>query len=767
MALLLVVVCAGPARAQLVETSAEEPAAAAEAAAVAPELPAGFDGAPPPQLPATINRDEQGRVTVRAIRVTQPLRIDGSLDEAIYRTVTPMSDFIQTEPNPNQPATEKTEVWIAFDNDNVYVAMRASESQPDRMVVTEMRRDSFAVLQNENMLFAFDTFLDRRNAVAFQFNPLGGRMDGQVGNEQYNGDWNPIWRLQVRRNETGWTAEAAIPFKSLRYRQGRVQTWGFQARRINRWKNEFSYLAPVPDGLGNSAFQRVAAYATVVGLEVPPSTRVLDVKPYVISNLTTDRTATPVSVNAFGRDAGLDVKYAVTQNLTADLTYNTDFAQVEVDEQQVNLSRFSVFFPEKREFFLENQGTFTFAGTLGSTGNNNNGETPTIFYSRRIGLDRGRPIPLDVGGRLSGRIGKYSVGLLNIQTGDVGGLGVPSNSFGVARIRRDVLKRGSIGALVTRRAMATQGGGDALAYGLDAGLGFFQNTNLNMYWAKTETPGVADRNVSYRVQAFQNGDRWGGNMEWLHIGRNFDPQVGFMRRTDFTKKRAMFRFTPRPQTHFKSVRKFGYQSSIEYFDNSYGQIETRERRFEFYADFRNSDRYENQFEHTLEFIPRPFEIAPGVTVPVGRYTQRLLRTEFQFGQQRRVSAQTWVEGGAFYGGNRVSYGFSSGRVNLNAHVYVEPGLQVNHVDLPFGRFVATLFSTRSTYTFTPMMFVSGLFQYNSSNHQVGANVRFRWEYIPGSELFVVYNEGRDTQLRGVDALQNRSVIVKFNRLLRF
>ena len=762
LALALVAIALRPSFAQGVEASSPE------LTPVTVAVSADFDGAPPPALPATISRDGQGRTTVRAVRLQEPLRLDGSLDEAIYRTLTPMSDFVQTEPQAGAPATERTEVWITFDAENVYVALRATESQPQRMVVNEMRRDSFNVLQNENFQFSFDTFHDRRNSVAFQFNPVGGRMDGQVTNEgQYNGDWNPIWRLQVRRNETGWTAEAAVPFKSLRYRQGQAQTWGFQARRINRWKNEVSYLTPVPDGQGNAAFQRVSSYAVMVGLEAPPSTRALDIKPYATSNVTTDRTITPALNGDFGSASGVDVKYAVTQNLTGDFTYNTDFAQVEVDEQQVNLSRFNLFFPEKRDFFLENQGLFAFATTLGSNNNNTNSETPTLFYSRRIGLDDGRPVPIDTGGRLSGRIGRFSLGGLNIQTDDVDARGVPSNSYSVFRLRRDVLRRGAVGAIVTRRGVAAQGGGDALAYGVDGSFGFFENLSINTFWARTETPGVAELDTSYRIQMFQNGDRWGGNLERLHVGRNFDPQVGFMRRTDFTKSRAMFRFTPRTRDHFTAVRKFGYQASIEYFENSYGQVETRERKGEFFAEFQSSDRLELQAEHTYEFIPRPFEIADGVMVPVGSYTQKIAYATFQFGQHRPVSGTVFTEGGAFYGGTRVGFGYAGGRVNLSPQLYFEPGLSVNRVELPFGNFTATLFSTRGTFTVTPMMFVSGLVQYNSSNHAVGANVRLRWEYTPGSELFVVYNEGRDTELRGPSAVQNRAVIVKVNRLLRF
>jgi hypothetical protein len=703
---------------------------------------------------------------VRAVRLQEPLRLDGNLDEAVYATVAPASDFIQTEPRSGEVSTERTEMWVTFDDENIYVSVRASESQPERMVVNEMRRDSQNIFQNENFQFSFDTFHDRRNSVAFQFNPIGGRMDGQVSNEtDYNGDWNPLWRLQVKRHETGWTAEAAVPFKSLRYRPGTAQTWGVQGRRINRWKNEISFLAPVPDGQGAGSFRRVSSFAVLEGLEVPPSTRALDIKPYVTSNLTTDRTVTPILDNKFGRDGGVDVKYAVTQNLTGDFTYRTDFAQVEVDEQQVNLSRFNLFFPEKRDFFLENQGLFAFATSVGVT--NANTETPTLFYSRRIGLDAGQTVPLEVGGRLSGRVGKFSVGVLNIQTDDVDRRGVPSNNFGVFRVKRDILRRSAVGAIVTRRAEAVQRGGDAVAYGVDGNFGFFENLNFNTYWAKTETPGVSDRNTSHRVQMFHGGDRWGGNAERLHVGRNFDPQVGFMRRSDFTKSRAMFRFTPRPRKRFASVRKFGYQASIEYFENSFEQVETRERKVDFFTDFQSSDRLEASFEHTYEFIPRAFDIAEGVSVPVDAYTQKIASVSFLFGQHRRVAGTVLAEGGAFYGGTRKTVGFTAARVNVNPQLYFEPGLSVNRVDLPVGEFTTTLATTRGTYTVTPMMFVSGLVQYNSSNHTVGANLRLRWEYSPGSELFVVYNEGRDTLLSGAAAVQNRAVIVKVNRLFRF
>ncbi|MEQ1758955.1 MAG: DUF5916 domain-containing protein [Vicinamibacterales bacterium] len=732
-------------------------------------LPEGFDGAPPPQLPATISRDDAGRTTVRAVRLVRPLTIDGVLDEDIYRTITPISDFIQNEPQNNTPATEKTEVWISFDSENVYVSARMHESQPERMIVNEMRRDSFALVQNENFQFVFDTFHDRQNAVSLQFNPIGGRMDGQVTNgSQFNFDWNPIWRVQTRRHPDGsWTAEAAVPFKSLRFQPGQAQVWGFQARRISRWKNETSYLTALPSGTGINGHVRVVDFATLVGLEVPSGSRPLDLKPYVTSNLTTDRTSQPNLNNKFGKDFGFDAKYAVTQNLTADFTFNTDFAQVEADEQQINLSRFSLFFPEKREFFLENQGLFQFAANNTGNNNQNTSETPTVFYSRRIGLDGGRPVPLEAGGRLSGRLGKFSLGLMNIRTDDVAAFNVPTTNFSVARVRRDILRRSAVGAVYTRRSVATNHLGDAESYGVDGAFAFFQNVYANTYWAQTKNPRTGDDDTSYRGQFFYNADRYGAQMERLAVGEDFDPQLGFMRRQDFHKSRAMLRFNPRPRNRFRAVRQFNYQTSIEYYTNSDGAFESRERRAEFGIEFDSSEQFEFNVVENVENLLEGFNLARGVDVPAGEYKYTAIESSLSIGQQRRVSGSVNLEAGQFYSGTRVSLGFSGARVKLHPQFALEPSVSVNRVDLPFGEFTTKLVSTRATYTITPLMFISGLVQYNSSNHTLGSNVRFRWEYQPGSELFVVYNDGRDTTLSGAPILQNRSIVFKINRLFRF
>ena len=463
-----------------------------------PPTPA-FSGPPPPVPPALVARDDEGRITLRAVRLTTPLEIDGRLDEAAYEGLEPISDFIQMEPAGGQPATERTDIWLFFDQRNVYVTIRAWESQPDRMIANEMRRDSNNIRQGDSIGFSLDTFYDRRNAFQFEVNPLGARTDGQSTNErQYSSDWNPVWDLAVGRFQGGWTMEAAIPFKSLRYRPGSAQIWGFNARRISKWKNEISYLNRIPPamGLGRGDFS-ASLFATVVGIDAPAGSKNLEVKPYATTDLTTDLGASPRVTNEVDGDIGVDAKYGITQNLTADFTYNTDFAQVEADEQQVNLTRFSLLFPEKREFFLENAGTFAFAGAGGNQ-MGGSGDVPILFYSRRIGLQQNREIPIGGGGRMTGRIGRFSLGLLNMQTREepdeqvpLNQLPTPSTNFSVVRVKRDILRRSSIGAIVTNRSIAQNQIGSNQTFGVDAGFAFYSNLFVNAYWAKTRDRGAA------------------------------------------------------------------------------------------------------------------------------------------------------------------------------------------------------------------------------------------------------------------------------------
>jgi hypothetical protein len=685
-----------------------------------------------------------------------------------------MTDFIQVEPQAGATATERTEVWLAFDDKQIYVSFRVWDSQMDRLVATEMRRDNGNIWSgNDVVAFVFDTFNDKRSTISFTVNAIGGRSDGQVINlRQYNGDWNPVWTLETGRFDDGWTVEAAIPFASIRYRPGPTQVWRFNALRVKQSKNEISTLTRVPPSQGAQGVEQPAFAATLLGIEAPPRGASLDVKPYVTSSVSSDRTASPQADNHRNADVGFDAKYSVTQNLTADFTYNTDFAQVEADQQQVNLTRFSLFFPEKREFFLENQGVFAFGGVAVGSLNAGTSDAPILFYSRRIGLNANRTVPLEGGGRLTGRAGRYSIGVLNIQAGSEPQTRTQPTNFTVARVKRDLFRRSSVGLMLTNRSTGAGVADPNRAYGADATFAFFENVQLNTYWARTSrSPSSRLANAaadaeSYRAQFAYTGDRYGAEIERLAIGRNFNPEVGFVRRDDMVRDFAQLRFSPRPRGR-SVIRKYVYQGSLEFNENGAGRPETREHSGEVALEFRNADRVSVAYTDSFELVPASFSLGRGVMVPIGGYDFATLRVGYSMAQQRAASANLTVEYGSFYGGHKTSISAARGRVPLTNQLSVEPTYSFNRVELREGGFTSHLGGSRVTYTMTPMMFASVLVQYNSATNAMFTNARLRWEYQPGSELFVVYNDERNTLVRGFPTLSNRALIVKVNRLFRF
>ena len=754
--LLAVLLLARSAQAAQVPLGPDDPAAATVAG---PTL--AFSGPPPPAPPDVIARDAEGRTTIRAVRVSGPMQIDGALDESLY-DVPAMTDFVQVEPQQGEPATEKTEIWFGFDGDNVYISFRCWDSRPERRVTKDMRRDGSAMFSGDDVVYFFlDTFYDRRNGATFTVNSLGGRSDGQVTGDQYNGDWNPIYDLAAGRFDGGWTVEVALPFKSLRYRAGEAQIWGFNESRTVRWQNEISVLVPVPPWRGLSSARQPQLAGTVVGIEAPSGSKNLEIKPYAVSSVTTNTNVLPRIVNDVTGEIGVDLKYSVTPNLIADFTYNTDFAQVEADEQQVNLTRFSLFFPEKREFFLENLGTFTFGGVAPTAGS----DTPIIFYSRRIGLDGGLPVPIVGGGRLTGRAGRYTVGLLDIHTEDA-----PTSratNFSAVRLKRDVLRRSSVGVLYTGRSISQIGTGRNAAYGVDGVFNFFNYLTISSYWARTETEGVAsDDDTSYRAQLDYVGDRYGVQLGQLAVGSRFIPEVGYVRRADIRRSNAEFRFSPRLESS-QSIRKLSWIGGVTYVEDGSGRLETRDQEAEFAIEFENADRFAVAYLGAYELVPRPFRISSNVIVPVGSYNYDTASLTYTTGPQRRITGNLRVDHGTFYSGHRTALSATRGRLSFGPKLFVEPTYSVNWVDLEEGSFTTHLAGGRVTYTATSQMFASALLQYNSDNNTVATNVRLRWEYLPGSELFIVYNDERDSRARDFPALATRSLIVKINRLLRF
>jgi hypothetical protein len=737
-----------------------------------------IDGPPAPIPPEVITRDLSGKVTVRAIRLATPLTLDGRLDEDVYSRERSFGEFRQVAPKYGEKETERTEVWVMYDDTNMYVACRCWDSAPpDKWIANELRRDTNQLRQNDQIGVSFDTFYDRRSGFLFYTNPLGARADYSVVDEGgSNTDWNPVWASKTGRFAGGWTVEMAIPFKSLRYRSGPGQVWGLQLRRSVRRKNEWTYLTPVPQILaGPQAFNRISASGSLVGLDLPPAGKNLELKPYAISRLTTDRLRTPPLRNDVTGDLGGDLKYGLTANLTADFTYNTDFAQVEIDEQQVNLTRFSLFFPEKRDFFLEGRGIFDFArgGITGGGASQASTTTiqPYLFYSRRIGLNQGRIVDIDGGGRLTGKVGKYGIGIMNIQAGDEPVSRTEPTNFSVIRVKRDVLKRSSIGAMITNRSRGVATAGSNQAYGVDAAFSLFQNVGLGAYYATTETPGMATDSASYQAVADYGGDRYGGHLEYLKVGAGFNPEVGFVARTNFGRTYGTARFSPRPKS-IKAVRKFTMQGNFDNFVNGAGDLETRLQTGVFNTEFENSDVLALNVTRDFERLVRPATIL-GVTIPTGSHQFTNALVSYALGAQRRISGTLSLQAGNFYNGTLTAVGYSAARVSVMKQFSFEPTISINRVEVPGSTVTTRLYRTRADYGFSPLMFASALLQYTSSDRAFSSNLRFRWEYRPGSELFVVYTDERDqteprlalpTQVTG---LKNRAFVVKVNRLLRF
>ena len=610
--------------------------------------------------------------------------------------------------------------------------------------------------------------------------PLGARADYSIVDEGgSNTDWNPVWTSKTGRFDGGWTVEMAIPFKSIRYRAGANQVWGIQLRRSVRRKNEWAYLTPVPQILaGPQALNRVSSAGTLVGLDLPAAGKNIELKPYGVSRMTTDRLRTPPVNNKLEGAVGGDARYSITPNLTADFTVNTDFAQVEVDEQQINLTRFSLFYPEKRDFFLEGRGIFDFAqGGTGAFGSAGTTDTPHLFYTRRIGLNAGRVVPINAGGRLTGKLGPWAVGMMNIQTGDESLSKTAATNFSVLRLKRDFLRRSAIGVMATNRSVSATGVGSNQSYGIDGSFRLSDALNMGTYWARTASTGVQSDDQSYQGRLDYSADRYGARAEFLSVGRNFRPDVGFTRRTDFRRSFAELRFSPRP-SRMKSVRKFTWSGSGEYIENGAGSVDTRVWRGHFGTEFESSDQISVDVVSHYEALRQAFTPAGSpVPIAVGGYAFNDAVASYTFGAQRRVSGTVSAQVGDYYNGTIRSLtigpgAMSPGRVSVLTQLSVEPTFAVTRIELPNATFTTKLARARVDYAFTPLMFASGLFQYSSADRALSTNLRFRWEYAPGSELFLVYTDERDrTDERFatpslVRGLKNRAIVVKINRLLR-
>ena len=718
-------------------------------------------GPPPPEPPDIQTRDAAtGLTTVRATRAPEGFSFDGKLDEPVYGVVKPITGFYQVLPDNGKAATEHTEVWIFYDRNNVYVSARLWVKDPKTLIANELRRDK--ARQNDDFAVAFDTFYDRQTGFLFYTTPLGALGDCQVGEAQgaTNCDYNAVWDVRTSRFDGGWTAEFKIPFKTIRYQPGKEQVWGVNFRRTIRHRNETTFLTKLPVTFGGGGIGRVSYAGTVVGIEAPEGSKNFDVKPYGISRLTSDNTVRPQLSNDATADFGVDVKYGLTPNLNADLTYNTDFAQVEADDQQVNLTRFNQAFPEKRDFFLEGSGIFSASG----------GGSP-LFFSRQVGLsNQGRDIPIIGGARVTGKVGRNLIGVINITSKADEATRSPRTNFTVMRLKRDILKRSTIGATYTGRSQSLrQPGQSSHAYGVDAGFNLFDNLGLDGFYARADTPGLGGAKQSYGGNVSLTPDNWGVSLRHLFIDDDFTPEVGFVRRDNMRQTTATARVSRRPKS--RTIRRLSLTGNFDYINNDTAHLrETSDDTATFNLEMHSSDSLNVELNRGYDMLLRPFRIAPTVTIPVGAYDTSTVRMSYTLGPQKRYNFAGSYEYGSFYGGNQHVFGINTARLAITSKLAVEPAISINWIDLPNGRFTTQLYRTRTTYTFAPRIFASAFVQYNSTNSTFSTNLRLRWEYEPGSEFFVVYTNDQNmnplTPNRSSEML-NRALVVKFNKLFRF
>ncbi len=719
-----------------------------------------------------------------ASRVTLPPTVDGKLNEQLWQQAPVIAGFVQHEPFEGRPESERTEVRIVFDEEAVYVAAWLYDSNVSGLVVGETRRDA-SVDDSDAFLIVFDTYLDRQNAFVFATTPAGIEHDGQVTREGtgagqqsvrqqggaasgFNLNWDGSWDVATSVDERGWYAEFRIPFATLRYSRGGEQTWGLNLARHIRRKNEQAFWSPVGRQF---SLWRVSEAGTLEGLEAPVQ-RLVQVTPYVLTSASRDYLASPAVDSDCQRSScrfalgsgngelavGLDAKMALTPSLTLDLTYNTDFAQVEVDEQQVNLTRFNLFFPEKRPFFLENAGIFS----VGTSAAGSEGQSVELFFSRRIGIGPGGvPVPIVGGGRLTGRVGGLIVGLLDIQTAAVEGL-APSNNFGVARLIKELPNRSRLGVMLVNRQAADSASNYNRTFVVDGRWGIGPAVTLDAFAARTETPWLSAREHALSFNGSYVTRDWRINTGYTEVGDNFNPEVGFLRRDGYRFVSGMvmrhLRFPGVPW--LRELRP--HVSYRSYFDFE-GFNETRQIHLDTHIEFANGAFFSPAVNLTREGLKDPFDIADGVTVSPGTYDNFELAWRFNTNEGAPLSLNGELDWGGFLSGSRRGIGAT---LNARSGAALAASLRVsyNDVELAEGAFETTLIAFRLAYNFTPRMYLQSLLQYNSQTGTWSGNVRYGWLNTAGTGLFVVYNESRGADhWHSLGGPLTRAFIVKFTR----
>lgn len=727
---------------------------------------AGAQGGPP-RAGTAPERPAAAAPHLRAVRVTRPITMDGVLDEAAWAGAPVADGFVQAEPKTGAPASEATDVRVLFDDDMLYIGAVLHDPDVGRTVVNDIRKD-FKEDNQDDFEVLLDTFHDRQNGYVFITNAAGARADRQVANEgrEINTSWDGVWTVQTHRTDDGWSVEMAIPFRTLRYQLGDNTEWGINFARRIRHRNEVTYWAPVPRSF---TITRASVAGTLEGLALTTNSRDLRLKPYLLGRSVREAGGLKATTS---EAAGLDVTYGVTRHLGLNVTINPDFAQVEADEQQVNLTQFSQFFPEKREFFLENSGIFY----VGDAARNNRVQlAPTpdedmlLFFSRRIGLsDDGRAVPIPAGIRLTGTANGVTIGGLAVQTQRTATR--PANRYGVLRLRRSLRPGSDVGVILLDREATGPGsaGNWNRVAGLDANVRLPGVWDWNSYAVGTRTPGKSGGQFTWRTSLSHEGNFMHVKAGVLEVGQGFADDLGYFRRTDTRKYLLDFGLRPRPAWGAAiGTRELHPHVTWNYYENLRGEITAKDLHSGL-TFFQNSGAYfEFSANPRYQRIASPFRINRRIAaIPAGGYAWNEFMFKGATNLSRPISATyTFIEGGLWNGTQHTQQLLGTVRPSAQFSTSVGVSHTTAQLTLPNAAFEALLWTARANYSFTTNMFFDGLAQYDPRSHQLNANVRFNLIHHPLSDLFIVINEQKITMPDAPPT--GLGVIVKYTQMLAF
>jgi hypothetical protein len=712
-------------------------------------------------------RSEDGRLEIRALETTEPVVIDGTLDDAVWHRAPRVGGFVQSEPQEGEPATEITDVQLAFDSRNLYIAAYCHDRDPSGIVVNDIRED-FLTGDQDSFEVVLDTFADRRNGFVFMTNPQGARADQQMANEgrEINASWDAVWFVKTSLPGDGWIVEMAIPFTSLRFDLDHVPVWGINFSRRIRRRNEVDFWSPVPRAY---TLTRVSLAGNLAGLGSTRPGRDFRVKPYVAASSV--RGVGGPSFDNKG-DVGADVKYGITRALTLDVTAKPDFAQVEADEQQVNLTQFSQFFPEKREFFLENSGVFY----VGDAARNNRvtylSPRPDtdllLFFSRRIGLtESGLPIPILAGGRLTGNLGGLTIGALTVQTERT--TEEPANNFSVVRVRKNVFANSDVGAIVMSRQSTDASSDFNRVYGVDSNIRFFGNIDWSTYLVKTVTPGLGEGQNAFRSTINREGNFFHIKTGYMSLGDNFNNELGYYRRIGVRKYMLDTGVRPRPKSfQERGVRELHPHVVWSVFTDHQGEMVSKTLHSGLTFFFNNGGHSQIAANPRHELLTRPLKLHPDAPpLPPGSYSWTTYVMDVTTDPSRVLSGSAGITlGGLWSGTQRTFSGSVAYKPSYKFRVSLKLDRTAASLQSPVADFVTALWTLRANYSFANHTFLDSLLQYDAARHLFNANIRFNIMYRPLSDLFIVYNEQRfATPENPIPA--GRGIIVKFTRMFSF